>query len=288
MARALRLYLDHSDLCTMADGKAAPHDDELRVAIAETGTLVLYSIAHMFDLVESDGPTIDRWKHAVEGLGAAHWIVLTDGEPVIKPFASHEVDIFLAELRSVWPPAKRMIQDLTLAGYEASRPAVKAADDLAEHGPPQQQRPPRKRELRELFDRLLSGDTTLANEWAKHGLDAAAIRKSIEEGMALYRQSPDEAFAAAFGDPADALAAGDVAEVVCRRTRANRGSRPLASDPTDRQHLEFLPFVDVFTADRYVCAQIDKRITRAVVTRAAHLDEVALHLRHAHAARGVP
>jgi hypothetical protein len=78
MRPAIRLYLDHGDLCRLADGEAAADEDLLRAVILDTGAHVMYSDAHTFDLAESNDATFDRWCRLVERLGPAYRLRSTE------------------------------------------------------------------------------------------------------------------------------------------------------------------------------------------------------------------
>ncbi|HVV82378.1 MAG TPA: hypothetical protein VHE35_04835 [Kofleriaceae bacterium] len=267
----MRLYLDSGDLMVIADGDASPHDQLLRETIAATDARVVYSWVHLVDLLDADNATRRRWANAIDGLGPAEWIFIEEGKPKIEALRWPTVWSTLRVLGQFWSPIR--------APALAARMAARAAH-LLDESPPLT---PRK--LRANVAKILDGQVDADHRalLEQYGVDLDQMAAQA----AVYGMSRDDILRQIAPDPRDAAARGDIVEAVRRRLDADRARKPAASDLADAQHLDYLPYVDVFTADRYVAAHIDaaQRVpgprprTCAHVLRTRHLDEVARVLR---------
>lgn len=268
MVPALRLYLDHADLCGMADGKLPVADEALlRAAILETGAQVMYSDAHTFDLAESDEATFDRWCRLVERLGPAFRIRFADAGVEIVPLDLDEARIEYEQVRAMWPALKDMAHAAGVAGHDAYR----ATGPL-----------PKGTSMRKLANQVLE----LSPEES-----IALVGVDINAAIAALGVSRDEVIKAVAGDSKEDLAQGGIVAAVRTRMLADNDRKPLRSDPVDRQHITFMPLVDVFTADRYTYSKIGefdgaadtcpipKAYSRTIVIRATQLANVADCLR---------
>lgn len=254
----LRVYLDTADLHRISDGEAAPSDQTLREAIAETGARVVCSLAHLVDLVEADDATIARWWSAVDSLGRAEWIFIDGGEPRFEAYRPQDVAPWLALVRPAFLPVRTSRQAAAEAAHDANAHAS---------GPPV-----RGRKLRANVEAVLDGP----------------LGPLLAAAGSFYGMSRDQMVARVCAESADALAQGDVAGAIRLRVDADRDRYPCASDMADALHLEALPHVHVFTADRYMSAKIEATLRRVPVglslprrIRDYHLDEVADALRAA-------
>lgn len=256
--RPWRVYLDTADIHRIADGKAAPHDQTLRAAIAETGARVVCSVAHLFDLVDADDATVARWSQAVAWLGPAEWIAVEGDEAQFEPYSTADVAPRLTLVRKAIPT----VRALRHAGAEAAHDAYEADNG----------RRVSKKELRANAAAFLDGPLGGLFGWIG----------------GLYGLTREEMLAKVGATSEDALARGHVVDAVHRQLDDDRGRRPLISDMADSMHLNALPHVQVFTADRYTSTKIEQTLRRAGGDRPLarrvpvfHLDTVAEALRDA-------
>ncbi len=267
MRPAIRLYLDHADLCAMADGRVAQHEDALRAAIEDTGTHVVYSDAHTFDLVGSDDETVDRWCRLVERLGPAFRIRFVSTEIEISPLDLVETRAEWQQIRAFWTPLKDYAHRLGVAGHETFKSMEAQL---------------KGKSLRALAEQVFALTPEQSIALCGFDINAACAALGVSRADALNTIANDS----------KALVENrGVVEAIDARMLTDHARKPRQSDIVDRQHIRFLPHVDLFTADRYTVSQIKpfhgERVHCPIPTASgmstvlptAHLDLVAAHLR---------
>ncbi len=257
----------------MADDEAAPHDEDLQRAIEETGATVVYSIAHILDLVDATDDTVDRWSDVVEALGPSRFVRETDSGVEFLTFDLVAVRNELQEVRALWGPLKSQTHDAGVAGYDA----FKASASLPESAPL-----PEGKALRTLVESILDGER--AAEAGLAGVDFAKMFADI--GM-----SREQVLDLVSMPPKPILKRFGLVEAIRSRVLGDSARKPAPSDPVDRAHVRFLPHVDIFTTDRYMVSQVaalgGSKATTTIVIRNGQLREVAANLRRIAAERGL-
>lgn len=234
-SRSLLVYLDHSDLVDIADGRAGDVD-ALRHALEVSGANLLISSIHLIDLGESTPSTKQRWIDATAHLAPIRFAT----EPGLDvPLDRHGlatlVDDSASDVGSV-----RSVLALKQKAEDASRSA-RLSD--AKPGPS-------KKRLREIAEAILDGNLDHFAEMdyaiVQHVLAAVAPLRSTMEAQGLDKAAVLSALAP---DVENAVAAGDLSEVVRLRRQQDQTRKPRGSDTPDEWHLQFAVHADVLTVD---------------------------------------
>lgn len=285
MGTPLRLYLDNADLCDMADGHAVPHDEALQAAVSDTRADVIYSPAHLLDVVDMKDDSFDRWIQIVDALGPAFWLIASEGNAQTLPV---DVDgiLGLREMARAWRDTKERHLDAAAASRDASLLSAAATGKFPFLSPTK---------LREYVAELLDGQ-----HWDKFDELAKFVGEPFRDQLASFRTTLETALAttdlsrehilAQVAEPfGAALARGGIVAAVRANMRSDYKRKPLPSDPVDPEHAGALPHVDVFTADKYTFPHAEKVIRtmglRTVLVRNKRLPEVVDALRDLAAGR---
>jgi hypothetical protein len=232
---SLLLYLDHSDLVDIADGRARDVD-ALRHALDVSEASLLISSIHLIDLGESTPSTKQRWIDATAHLAPLRFAT----QPGVDVPLDHDglaklVDDSASDVGTV-----RSVLALKQDAEDASRTAR-----LGDAKPGLS-----KKRLRELAEAIIDGNldhfAQLDNAIVQQVLAAVAPLRSMLETQNLDKAA---VLSALFPDVEDAVAAGHLPEVVRLRRQQDQTRKPRSSDTPDEWHLQFAVHADVFTVD---------------------------------------
>jgi len=115
------VYLDHADLCDIADGKASDLAD-LQDAMDYAKARLLVSSAHIIDLAGADSPTCERWLNAASMFGPVEFSIEPGNVTTSNRTALAE---HIEAARPYFPAVRHVGQTLEEAskiGVEASYP----------------------------------------------------------------------------------------------------------------------------------------------------------------------
>jgi hypothetical protein len=234
-SRSLLVYLDHSDLADIADGKAADAD-ALRHALAVSGANLLISSIHLIDLGESTPGTKQRWIDATAHLAPIRFATEPGLDvPLDRDGLATLVDASASDVGIV-----RSVLGLKQEADDASRTA--RLDDAKPNLS--------KKRFREIAEAILDGNldqfAQMDNAIVQQVLAAVTPLRSMMEAQGLDRTA---VLSALFPDVENAVAAGDLSEVVRLRRQQDQSRKPRGSDTPDEWHLQFAVHADVFTVD---------------------------------------
>ena len=234
-SRSLLVYLDHSDLVNIADGRAVDVD-ALRHALDVSGAHLLISPVHLIDLGESEPSTKQRWIAATARLAPLRFAtepgvdIALDLDGLAKIVADSTSDICM--VRSV-AMMKQQAEDASRnASLGDARPGLSP------------------KQIRKIAEAMLTGNhdqfAHLDNAIVQPILATVAPLRSM-----LETQNFDKAavLASLFPNVEDAVVAGNLSDVVRLRRRLNLKRMPQVSDTADEWHLRFAIHADVFTVD---------------------------------------
>lgn len=231
----LLVYLDHSDLVDIADGRGADIE-VLRNALGVSGANLLISSIHLIDLGESTPSTKQRWIGAVAQLAPLRFAT----EPGCDVALDHDGLTKLVGDTASDVDTVRSVLALKHEAHDASRTARlnDAKPGIS------------KKRLREIARAILDGDVDqfaqMGNTIVQQVLAAIRPVRSLIETQGLDKAT---VLAALWPDVEDAVAAGDLPEVVRLRRQQDQTRKPRDSDTPDEWHLQFACHADVFTVD---------------------------------------
>jgi hypothetical protein len=234
-SRSLLVYLDHSDLSDIADGRANDVD-ALRHALAVSGANLLISSIHLIDLGESTPSTKQRWIDATAHLAPVRFATEPGLDvPLDRDGLATLVDESASDVGTV-----RSVLTLKQEADDASRAAR-----LNDAKPALS-----KKRLREIAEAILDGNldqfAQMDNAIVQQVLAAVTPLRSIMEAQGLDKAA---VLSALFPDVENAVAAGELSEVVRLRRQQDQSRKPRGSDTPDEWHLQFAVHADVFTVD---------------------------------------
>jgi hypothetical protein len=273
---ARRLYLDTADLFDIGDGRAdAAELGELRAAMADTGTMLVFNRDHLHDAAKADSGSRERLLDAVESFEPV--LLVMRGPGRVEPLTADRADIELTPWRNVREeansaPARAWLGPTSqaYASAQSTREAVqKAARDVG-------MAPLRLDGKREAFERAL---VLLAKNASGDAEKARGIRALVDivrmafEWLEAPAQWPGQSFGL---------------QVLLARD-ADAGRSPVLNDLVDIDHVQHFPYVDVATCDRAIWRDGRKVLEgalsavplprRPVLVRTKRLGEVAAAVR---------
>lgn len=294
----IRVYLDAADIASIADGHVAAEEIDLfHRALQETQAIVIFSACHPWDFQDAEATSRERrlrvfdsfpmvgWPvHSpleIEGDTPARDLELRRIESVYEHLAQPEVHAALESIRSL----KFVVHEAEQAGLEADRASKgQALPD---------------KELRSLLRVLVNGAgsgsdpvSILANlkqlEAFQHR-DASILEAQVESLLPILDQAlqalpddldDDEIMARAMDNHTPELGHAQPAHYL-QRVLADEKRKDLQptrkrkpSDMLDIQHAQFLPYVDVFTADKETINGLSRHENKIRKIRAARLVQV--------------
>jgi hypothetical protein len=274
----LRVYLDTADVVAIADAKAEPDDISTLIdSLHRANALVVFSVNHPWDYYSNtDEATKDRMLAAFNGF--PH-VVASYLEPhQFEPYQAdgpHDLDLgYVSDLRKLMkhPAAEKYLSVLSpVAGvvHEAEQASLEAARTSRDV-------PLKKKDI-ELYLQVLvsmirgkNGSTAdeLLGFWEAHngeGLEPdtkeairsrlAPVADMLSQARDLWPEVDGDTLMAQVLQNEDPLlhqkAPGRFLQRCLRNTkRCNLDRNSKRSDAVDLHHVQFLPYVDVFTTDK--------------------------------------
>jgi hypothetical protein len=231
------LYLDHGDLCRIADGKATAVDN-LREAMRDCSARLIVSSAHILDLGKADVGTKDRWTAAVDSLGITR-LAIEPGE---------EREVTSTELRRLLDDVNGDVQayvavaNVRLEAARASREAHRAAPPALSPSA-----------LREIVGSILDGTVGQLPGVNEEAIASATqLREQLRPAFESLGLDRDAILALLLPQFEQLLARGDLGGLVRAHRDRDHHRKPRFSDFADELHMEFAVHADLATVDANV------------------------------------
>jgi len=231
------LYLDHGDLCRIADGKATAVGN-LREAMRDCSARLIVSSAHILDLGKADVGTKDRWVAAVDSLGTTRL--------AIKP--GEEREVTSTELRKLLDDVNGDVQayvavaSIRLEAARASREGHRAAPPAVSPSA-----------LRDIVGSILDGTVGHLPAMNEEAIATATqLREQLRPAFERLGLDRDAILAMLLPQFEQFLARGDLGGLVRAHRDRDHHRKPRFSDLADELHMEFAVHADVATVDANV------------------------------------
>jgi hypothetical protein len=227
----LLVYLDHSDLVNIADGKARDVD-VLKHAMDVSGANLLISSVHLIDLDESTPATKVRWIDAITHVAPIQFATEPGSHvPLDRDGVAALIDEAAADVGTVRPVLKAE-QEARAVKVGVPKPKVS------------------NKRVREIVESLLDGNLDQISDLDNAVVtDFVAVLPQLRAAMESLGVDRATVLSGLFPKVEDALATGNISEVVRLRRLQDYRRKPQDTDAPDEWHLQFAIHADLFTVD---------------------------------------